>query len=88
MTDGETRVALRTAFLVLKAQSIAISTLRADVGALLHALVEINAGYKSVVEFHHQKHIQELRNQVHEDLERLQEMIDKLEEAAGASGGA
>ena len=78
MTDGETRAALKAAFLVLKTQSVAISSLRADVGAIRHALVELTPSYKGVVEHHRQRHIEELRQHVHEDLERLQEIINKL----------
>lgn len=78
MTDGETRAALRTALLVLKTQSVAISSLTADVGAIRHALVEIGPDYKEVVERHRQKHIDELRDHVHKDLQRLQEIINNL----------
>lgn len=79
MTDSETRAALKTALLVLKTQSVAISSLRADVGAIRHALVELTPDYKGVVDRHRHKHIEELREHVHEDLERLQQIIDKLE---------
>lgn len=80
MTDSETRAVLKTAFLVLKTQSVAISALRADVGALRHALVEVAPDYRSAVERHHQKHIDELRRHLHDELSRLQEVLDHLEQ--------
>jgi hypothetical protein len=78
MTDSETRVALKTAFEYLRAQSAAVSSLLADVGAIRHSLIEIGPEYKDVLDRHRQKHIEESRAQVYEDLQRLQGIIEKL----------
>jgi len=79
MTDHETRTVLKTALLVLKAQTVEISSLRVDVGAIRHALIELTPDYKGVVDRHRSKHIEELRGNVQQDLERLQAIINRLE---------
>jgi len=78
MADTETRAALQMAFEHLRAQRVALSTLLADVGAIRHSLIEIGPEYRAVLERHRQKHIEESRQLVYEDLKRLQEIIEKL----------
>lgn len=81
MSDGGTRAALKMAFEHLRAQKVALSSLLADVGAIRHSLIEIGPEYKVVLERHRQKHIEELRDGVHEELEELQAIIEKLTRA-------
>ena len=78
MADAETRAALKVAFEYLRAQRVALSSLLADVGAIRHSLVEIGPEYRAVLERHRQKHIEESRELVYQELERLQQIIEKL----------
>ena len=79
MTDTETRAALKTAFEHLRAQRVALSALLADVGAIRHSLIEMGPEYKGVLERHRQKHVDEAREMLYQDLERLQDIVEKLD---------
>ena len=79
MTDGETRAALKTVLEHLKAQRLALSSLLAEVGAIRHSLIEIGPEYKAVLERHRRKHIEETRDLFCSDIEKLQEIMDKLD---------
>jgi len=78
MIDGETRAALAALLEHLKAQRVALSSLLADVGAIRHSLIEIGPEYRAVLERHRRKHIEEGRDLLCSDIEKLQEIIDKL----------
>ena len=78
MTNNQTQAVLRTAFEHLRAQRVALSALLAEVGAIRHSLIELGPEYKMVMERHRQKHINETRDLVYEDLEKLQKVIDTL----------
>ena len=78
MTNDESRAVLRTAFEHLRAQRVALSALLAEVGAIRHSLIELGPEYRAVMERHRQKHINETRDLVYEDLEKLQKIIDTL----------
>ena len=78
MTDNETRAVLRTAFEHLRAQRVALSALLTEVGAIRHSLIELGPEYKGVLDRHRQKHINETRDLVYQDLEKLQKIIEGL----------
>jgi hypothetical protein len=78
MSDSETRAALKMAFEHLRAQRVAVSSLLADVGAMRHSLIELGPEFEGVLDRHRQKHTEELREVLSEDLGQLQLIIDKL----------
>jgi len=78
MADTVTRAALKAAFEQLRAHRVAVSSLAADVGAIRHSLIEIGPEYREVLERHRRKHIEEARALMYQELEHLQEIIEKL----------